>query len=145
MHTQIYKFIFGAQYQGFKRQVIMTANERHFQKLCETIFALSSGIRFVGVIDRMGRLVGGGMRKGIRSLELDSEKLYLEFALRSEMRKDFDTEFGNTIFSFTEREKIKLASFPLDGGYILRVSMEIKEPHNEIIGKTLRIINNVSS
>ena len=120
----------------------MTSDERHFQKLCERIFALSSGLRFVGVIDRMGRLVAGGMRKGVRSLELDSERLYLEFALRSEMRKDFDAEFGKTIFSFTEREKIKLVSFPLDGGYILRVSMERKNPHNEIIEKTLRIINN---
>ena len=120
----------------------MTSDERHFQKLCERIFALSSGMRFVGVIDRMGRLVAGGMRKGVRSLELDSEKLYLEFALRSEMRKDFDAEFGKTIFSFTEREKIKLVSFPLDRGYILRVSMERKDPHNEIIEKTLRIINN---
>jgi hypothetical protein len=118
-------------------------NERHFQNLCESIFALSSDIRFVGVIDRMGRLVAGGMRKGVRSLELDSEKLYVEFALRSEMRKDFDAVFGKTIFSFTEREKIKLASFPLDGSYILRVSMERKEPHNEIIEKTLRIINNI--
>ena len=120
----------------------MTSDERHFQKLCERIFALSSGLRFAGVIDRMGRLVAGGMRKGVRSLELDSERLYLEFALRSEMRKDFDAEFGKTIFSFTEREKIKLVSFPLDGGYILRVSMERKDPHNEIIEKTLRIINN---
>jgi hypothetical protein len=61
----------------------------------------------------MGRLIAGGMRKGIISMERDSEKLYLEFALRSEMRKDFDAEFGKTIFSFSEREKIKLASFPL--------------------------------
>lgn len=121
----------------------MPANERHFQKLCESIFALSSGLRFVGVIDRMGRLVAGGMRKGVRSLELDSEKLYLEFALRSEMRKDFDDEFGKTIFSFTEREKVKLASFPLHGSYILRISMERKEPHSEIIEKTLKIINNI--
>ena len=121
----------------------MPANERHFRKLCESIFALSSGLRFVGVIDRMGRLVAGGMRKGVRSLELDSEKLYLEFALRSEMRKDFDAEFGKTIFSFTEREKLKLASFPLSGSYILRVSMERQEPHSEIIEKTLKIINNI--
>ena len=117
--------------------------ERHFQKLCESIFALSSGLRFVGVIDRMGRLVAGGMRKGVRSLELDSEKLYLAFALRSEMRKDFDAEFGKTIFSFTEREKVKLASFPLNGSYILRMSMERKESHSEIIEKTLKIINSM--
>jgi hypothetical protein len=59
------------------------------------------------------------------------------------MRKDFDAEFGKTIFSFTEREKLKLASFPLNGSYILRVSMERKEPHREIIEKTLKIINNM--
>jgi hypothetical protein len=122
----------------------MTANDYQFQKLCENIFALSAGIRFVGVIDRMGRLIAGGMRKGVTSMEQNSEKLYLEFALRSEMRKDFDAEFGKTIFSFSEREKIKLASFPLDGGYILSISMERKEPHSEIIEETLRIINNIS-
>src|SRR5919109_3060023 len=121
----------------------MRTNERHFQELCDSIFALSPGLRFVGVIDRMGRLVAGGMRKGVRSLELDSEKLYLEFALRSEMRKDFDAEFGKTIFSFSEREKIKLASFPLYENYILRVSMERKEPHDRIIEETSRIINNI--
>jgi hypothetical protein len=77
-------------------------------------------------------------------MQRDSEKLYLEFALRSEMRKDFDAEFGKTIFSFSEREKIKLASFPLYESYILRVSMERKEPHNKIIEETLRIINNIS-
>jgi hypothetical protein len=122
----------------------MTTNDYQFQKLCESIFALSAGIRFVGVIDRMGRLIAGGMRKDITSMERDSEKLYLEFALRSEMRKDFDAEFGKTIFSFSEREKIKLASFPLYESYILRVSMERKEPHNKIIEETLRIINNIS-
>src|ERR671932_63059 len=101
----------------------MPANERYFQKLCESIFALSSGLRFVGVIDRMGKLVAGGMRKGVRSLELDSEKLYLEFALRSEMRKDFDAEFGKTIYSFSEREKIKFAVFPLNSNHILMISI----------------------
>jgi hypothetical protein len=121
----------------------MTANAHHFQKLCESIFALSSGVRFVGVIDRMGRIIAGGMRKGVTSMERDSEKLYLEFALRSEMRKDFDAEFGKTIFSFSEREKIKLASFPLYENHILRVSMERKEPHDRIIEETLRIINNI--
>jgi hypothetical protein len=46
----------------------MTANDYQFQKLCESIFALSSGIRFIGVIDRMGRLIAGGMRKGVTSM-----------------------------------------------------------------------------
>jgi hypothetical protein len=57
----------------------------------------------------MGTLVAGGMRQSVKSMEdkVDSSKLHLESALRSEMRKDFDTEFGKTTYSFSEREKIK--------------------------------------
>src|SRR5919199_389480 len=115
-----------------------------FEKLCNDVFALSSSIRSAIVIDKMGKLVAGGMRQGIKSMEDkdDSQKLYVEFALRSVMREEFDEEFGKTIYSFSEREKIKLASFPLDARHILRVSIEKEESHhNEIIDKILKIIS----
>jgi hypothetical protein len=115
----------------------------HYQKLCENIFSCHSGIRFAGVIDKMGKLVAGGMREGLRPMENDSAKLYLEFALRSEMRKDFDKDFGKTLYSYSVREKVKLASFPL-GQYVLRVSMETTVPHNEIIYAALKIINSAA-
>jgi hypothetical protein len=38
--------------------------ETDFDKLCDRIFAADRGIRFAGVIDKMGTLVAGGMRKG---------------------------------------------------------------------------------
>ena len=118
----------------------MTPNAQ-FQKICESIFELHSGIRFAGIIDKMGKLVAGGMREGLRSMEQDSAELYLEFALRSEMRKDFDKEFGKTVYSYSVRENVKLASFPLWQSHVLRVSMEIKVPHNEIINATLKILS----
>ncbi|MBV9176609.1 MAG: hypothetical protein JO297_06195 [Nitrososphaeraceae archaeon] len=114
-----------------------------FEKLCNDIFALSSSIRSAIVIDKMGKLVAGGMRQGIKSMEDkdDSQKLYVEFALRSVMREEFDKEFGKTIYSFSEREKIKLASFPLDNSHhILRVSIEKGVDHNKIIDHILKII-----
>src|ERR671928_1715292 len=114
-----------------------------FEKLCNDIFALSSSIRSAIVIDKMGKLVAGGMREGIKSMENkdDSQKLYVEFALRSVMREEFDKEFGKTIYSFSEREKIKLASFPLDNSHhILRVSLEKEADHNKIIDHILKII-----
>src|SRR5919106_1224784 len=117
----------------------MSDSYHKFEKLCNDIFALSSTIRSAIVIDKIGKLVAGGMREGIRSMEdkENSQKLYVEFALRSIMRKEFD----KTIYSFSEREKIKLASFPLDNHYILRVSIEKEEPrHNEIIENILKII-----
>jgi hypothetical protein len=117
----------------------------NFEKLCNDIFALSSTIRSAVVIDKIGKLVAGGMRQGIRSMEDkdDSQKLYVEFALRSVMREEFDKEFGKTIYSFSEREKIKLASFPLNDHHILRVSIEKEESHHkEIIDNIIKIIGN---
>ena len=92
----------------------------------------------------MGNLVSGGMREGIKPMEdkENSSKLYLEFVLRSEMRKDFDAEFGRTIYSFSERERIKFAVFPLDGNYILMISIDKKERHKQIIENILKLTNN---
>jgi hypothetical protein len=121
----------------------MTDRYDKFGKLCNDIFTLSPTIRSAVVIDKIGKLVAGGMRDGIKSMEdkEDSQKLYVEFALRSVMREEFDEEFGKTIYSFSEREKIKLASFPLDNHHILRVSIKKEEDHsNEIIDNILKII-----
>src|ERR687885_129079 len=115
-----------------------------FDRICKEIFALSPAIRSAIVIDKMGRLVAGGMREGITSMEEkdDTQKLYVQFAIRSVMREDFDEQFGKTLYSFSERERIKLASFPLDDQYIVRVSIEKKESrHNEIIDNILKIIS----
>jgi hypothetical protein len=124
----------------------MSDRYHKFERLCDDVFALSSAIRSAIVIDKMGKLVAGGMRQGIKSMELkeDSQKLYVEFALRSAMREEFNNEFGKTIYSFSVREKIKLASFPLDDHHhILRISMEKEVDHNEIIDSMLKIISNL--
>jgi hypothetical protein len=123
----------------------MSHSYHNFEKLCNDIFALSSTIRSAVVIDKIGKHVAGGMRQGIKSMEDkdDSQKLYVEFALRSVMREEFDKEFGKTIYSFSEREKIKLASFPLGDHHILRVSIEKEESHHdELIENIKKIIGN---
>lgn len=113
-----------------------------FEQLCDNIFELSSNIRFVGIINGMGDLVAGRMREGVKSMEdrENSSKLYLEFLLRSKMRKDQDAEFGKTVYSFSEREKIKFAVFPLLRNHLLMVSMEKSESNHEgIIEKILNL------
>ena len=98
-------------------------------KLCNDIIALGPNVRSALIINKMGKMLAGGMREGVKSMEdkTDSQQLYVEYALRSIMREEFDEEFGKTIYTFSEREKIKLASFPLDTKYILRVSIERRE------------------
>lgn len=113
----------------------------NYEKLCDRIFAQDSTVRFAGVIDKMGNLVAGGMRKGIDPLEPKEErrKLYLEFALRNAMRQDFDSEYGKVVYTLSEREKIKIASFPLKENLIL-VSIEKKAKHDKVISNILSLL-----
>jgi hypothetical protein len=118
-------------------------SDGRLQELCERIYSTNQAVRFAGVITKMGRLVAGGMRPDLESLEdkEGSSKLYVQFALMTEMRKDFDSTFGKAIYSFTEREKIKLASFPLNDNHILRVSIEKEEKdHAQIVQSILDTI-----
>jgi hypothetical protein len=126
----------------------MSNHNNKLEKICSDIFALNPNIRFAGIVNKMGTLVAGGMRQNVKPMEdvVDSSKLYLESALRSEMRKDFDKEFGKTIYSFSEREKIKVASFPLQNDHLLRVSIEKQEKsHQKIIDNILKIIRDLTA
>jgi len=121
-------------------------SENNFQQLVTNVFSLRPSIRFAGVITKMGRLIAGGMRHGLESLENKDEslKLYVQFALRSEIGKDYDDTFGRAIYNFTEREKIKLVSFPLNNNHILRVSiMKDEIDHDKIIQDILEIIQDL--
>lgn len=111
-------------------------------ELCARVFAVDPAIRFAGVVDRMGRLVAGGMRQGLNPLESikDMDRLYLEFALRNAMRREFDAEFGPTIYAMSERERIKIATFPLPGENLLLISIERSSPHDRIISRILELV-----
>jgi hypothetical protein len=117
------------------------AGSKKYEKLCDTIFALDPSIRFAGVIDKMGNLVAGGMKKGILPLEPKEErrKLYLEFALRNAMRQDFDSEYGKVIYTLSEREKIKITSFPMGENLVL-VSVDKEGDHVRLIEKILKLV-----
>jgi uncharacterized protein DUF6659 len=116
--------------------------ESDLDKLCSRIFAADRNIRFAGAIDKMGTLVAGGMRKGIKPLEPreDRRKLYIEYALRNAMRSEFDDEYGKTVYAMSEREKIKIATFP-HGEHLILISIEKKAQHDKVIHKVLKILD----
>jgi hypothetical protein len=122
--------------------MIMPLPSSDLERLCDRIFAADRNIRFAGAIDKMGTLVAGGMRKGIKPLEPreDRRRLYLEFALRNAMRSEFDEEFGKTVYAMSEREKIKIATFPY-GDHLILVSIEKKANHDKVIAKLLKLLN----
>jgi hypothetical protein len=114
-------------------------------ELCLRLLNLDAKIRFAGVIDRKGTLIAGGMKEGLQSLEKDEEslKLYLSYAINNIMREDFDSIFGKVLYTVSEREKIKLATFPL-GQKILLISMAGNASHSEVIQNVLDILQNPS-
>lgn len=81
-------------------------------------------IRFVGMINERGKLLAGGLRDGLQSLEdrKDDEMLFTEVALRARMRKEFDSQLGRVKFAMSVRDKVIIMSFPLDERDILYVS-----------------------
>ena len=103
---------------------------------------LDPTIRFVGLIDDMGRLVYGGMRSGKISLESETEsvKIYMEFALISKLHTDFDSKLGEVVYSLTVRQKIKMLSFPIND-HIIRLSLEKEADHEKIANSVLAYIS----
>jgi len=123
-------------------------SDNNFQLLCDNVFSLSPSIRFAGVITKMGTLISGGMRHGLESLENkdDSLTLFVQFALRGRLGKDYDHIFGKSIYNLTERERIKLASFPLDDNHILRISiMKEEKNYTQIVQNIIEIIQKLQS
>ncbi|HEY7777310.1 MAG TPA: DUF6659 family protein [Nitrososphaeraceae archaeon] len=114
--------------------------------LCTSIFEIDEKIRFVGMIDQMGKLIAGDMKKGTPSLEKNegSIRLYLGYAINNILRRDFDNVFGKVIYTFSEREKIKLLTIPIDENLLL-VSIDKLADHNKLVNKILAVIKNTSS
>lgn len=112
---------------------------------CNCIFEVDEKIRFVGIIDQMGKLVVGNMKKGLPPLERDdgSIRLYLGYAINNILRRDFDNVFGKVLYTFSEREKIKLLTVPMDN-YLLLVSIDKLSDHVRLINKIMDVVKKLT-
>jgi hypothetical protein len=115
-----------------------------FDAVCEKVFQIDDKIRSARMINSRGKLVAGGMRKDLKSLEESKkdEMLFLELSLRVKMRQEFDNEFGPVEFSLSYRGKIVLMSFPI-AEHVLFVSTEREIDFNKIPFEILKIIRAV--
>ena len=104
--------------------------------------ALDKEMRFVGVINERGKLLAGGLKEGLKSLEdpKDDEMLFMELALRVRMRKEFDKQLGPVKFAMSFREKVVIMSFPLPDSNILYVSADPGLDYGKIPPKILKIL-----
>lgn len=112
-----------------------------YEKICKKVMDLDPKIRFAGMINEKGRLIAGGMKDGLKSLEdtRDDEMLYMELVLRAKMRREFDRVLGPVQFAMSYREKVIIMSFPLRD-IVLLLSAEKGVNFAEIPFKVLKIL-----
>jgi hypothetical protein len=107
------------------------------QGLCSEILKLDGSIRFVGVANKMGRLIASQFRSGLQPLlkKDELESYAIKAALRMKTREDYESSLGKTIYTFALYEKVKRASITMeDDRYsILMVSFDIQADHERII------------
>ena len=110
-----------------------------FEQKCQSVLQ-EPEIRFAGLINHMGHLVAGGMKKGLTALEdeADMRKLYMELILRVSMRKEFDYSLGPVKYSASRREKAVVISFPVDNKVLL-VSTEPSVNIDDTAKKIIKI------
>ena len=84
-------------------------------QICDYIIEISPYIRFVGVIDKNGKLLAYNRREGLKPL-LDTKNTSYQFshiAIKSELESYFDEQLGETEFVWEERKKVQTISFAL--------------------------------
>lgn len=111
-----------------------------FEQKCKKILQ-EDKIRFAGIVNRMGRLVAGGFKEGVRALEdeEDRRKMYMELILRVSMRSEFDYSLGKVKYTASRREKAVVMSFPLDNN-VLFISAEPDISIDKTANKILKLI-----
>jgi len=90
-------------------------------KLCESILNVSEKICFTAVINERGRTLQSKDRMGIIGCMTSTKQdmFFMEYSLRQNMRKEFDDDFGSVRYTYAEREKEVLFTFPLDDYLII--------------------------
>src|SRR5919202_3040219 len=122
--------------------------KEHLSTICDQVLHSDNSIRFVGIPNKMGKLVVSKYRNGLVPLitEQEIEILAIESVLRMNTRKDFESKFGRPLYSFTLYEKVKRATITLQDNNseeypILMVSFDREADHDSIImNKILPII-----
>ena len=97
------------------------------------------GIRFIGVINNMGRQIAGDYKEGITPLVDEEEhKIGIQHALGYVLTKDLDESLGPVEYISTKRKKVIMITIPLQK-YIILISTEHDINSEEIVEKVTKL------
>lgn len=111
-----------------------------FNKKCNLLLE-EPLVRFVGVINKMGRQIAGGYNKKITPLvDEEDHKISLEHALEIMITKDLDDSLGAIESIVTRRRKVTMITIPLEN-FSLLISTEKNANSEKIIKKSTKLFN----
>ena len=92
-----------------------------WDKICTEMFKFDRRVRSAIILDQTGRQIAGGMRKGIPSMEPQSEDLRLIAGITIQINTDrtWDRYFGKNQYSFQKRERLNIMTFYLGDKLVL--------------------------
>ena len=95
------------------------------------------GVRFIGVINSMGRQVAGGYKNGITPLVDDEEhRMGIQHALGYVLTTDFDESLGSVEYITAKRKKVIMITIPIKN-HIILISTERDVNSEEIVKKIM--------
>ena len=122
------------------------ANLSIYDDKCEDLLQ-EAYVRFAGIVDENGKLIGGGFKKGLVPLEDDQSRLdaFLEFVSRVSFRKEYDSSLGPINYIAARRNKVILISFPFPiTKILLLVSAEPSVNIEDLAKKIVRVFAGIS-
>ena len=123
---------------------ILTAED--IKKLDQACLKLSEEdkVRHVGVINSLGHLVAGGLRKGTDSLLTDQEvkMLYMQMQLDFNMRKEMDEVLGPIDYIASRRKNLLVISVPIGENLVL-ITAEPNADDKTIIKKAEDLFDDI--
>jgi hypothetical protein len=84
-------------------------------------------------MNRFGRTLAGGLRKGVVPL-LKTEEARNEYfieATRNQLRRNFEKSIGKTEYTFTENEKVKILTLSSDEHFYY-ITMDKETPTADV-------------
>jgi Family of unknown function (DUF6659) len=125
--------------------VILT--DQDIKKLEEACKKLSEEekIRHVGVINQLGKLIAGGLKKGLTpTLEDDKVKmLYMQMQLDFKMRQELDELLGTIDYIASRRTKQLIISVPIGENLVL-ITAEPDADDKSIIKKAEALFDDIT-
>ena len=105
---------------------VLTSKEKQsLDETCQEMLHMP-GIRFVGIVSQMGRLLAGGFKYGVKPLTNDESRriLFMQLVLEVNMRRELDDALGPVKYIAAKRGKVRKITIPLNKR-ILVISAEL--------------------